>query len=131
MMKYILWYGRINRQKFILIHIGLIVLFLSFMNFATDTPSWSTYNSEYGYEKIDIYPFALYLLVYWVSFCCTVQRLHDLNKSGFNYLWFAIPFVNLYWAIRLIFEKSDPDSNKYGDNQLRDRCICKDEIEQP
>ena len=43
-----------------------------------------------------------------------VRRMHDINKSGWTWLWGLIPFVG--WIILLVFlcKKSVDEGNKYG-----------------
>ena len=49
----------------------------------------------------------------------TIRRLHDINKSGWNYLWILTIigiFPIMYWTL---FKAGDIDENKYGINPLR------------
>jgi uncharacterized membrane protein YhaH (DUF805 family) len=48
------------------------------------------------------------------SFIVMIQRLHDLNKSGWLSLLIFVPFANLYLAILLIFFAGTPGRNDYG-----------------
>lgn len=43
-----------------------------------------------------------------------IQRLHDLNKSGWMSLLALIPLVNIYLIVLLIFFKGTPGRNDYG-----------------
>jgi hypothetical protein len=55
------------------------------------------------------------LLPIWASFCVTVQRYHDLGKSGF-WFWIAlIPIIGGIWQmIECGMVPGDVDSNAYG-----------------
>jgi uncharacterized membrane protein YhaH (DUF805 family) len=44
-----------------------------------------------------------------------LARLHDLDKPDSYRWWFAIPFLNLYLAILLLFKKGTPGPNRFGD----------------
>jgi uncharacterized membrane protein YhaH (DUF805 family) len=48
------------------------------------------------------------------SFIIMIQRLHDLNKSGWLSLLALVPLANLYLAILLIFFAGTPGRNDYG-----------------
>ena len=48
------------------------------------------------------------------SFIVMIQRLHDLNKSGWLALLALVPLANLYLAILLIFFAGTPGRNEYG-----------------
>jgi hypothetical protein len=43
-----------------------------------------------------------------------IQRLHDLNKTGWMWLLALVPFANIYLLIILIFFKGTPGRNNYG-----------------
>ncbi|HMW49154.1 MAG TPA: DUF805 domain-containing protein [Cellvibrionaceae bacterium] len=43
-----------------------------------------------------------------------IQRLHDLNKSGWLWLLNFIPLVNLYVVILVIFFPGTPGENRFG-----------------
>ncbi|WP_275975229.1 DUF805 domain-containing protein [Prevotella sp. TCVGH] len=43
-----------------------------------------------------------------------VRRLHDINKSGWNYLWVLIPIVGGILLIVWFCYDSKPETNKYG-----------------
>ena len=56
------------------------------------------------------------LLLYLPSFAVTIRRLHDVGKSGWNYLWIMLPIIGsiliLIWSCR----DSEPGENIYGPN---------------
>ena len=48
----------------------------------------------------------------------TLRRLHDTDRSGWNWLWYLTiigAFVVAYWVI---FQKGENGDNKYGSNPL-------------
>ena len=52
------------------------------------------------------------LLVF--SVIVMIQRLHDLNKTGWMWLLALVPLANIYLIIILIFFKGTPGRNNYG-----------------
>lgn len=52
------------------------------------------------------------LLVF--SVIVMIQRLHDLNKTGWMWLLALVPLANIYLLIILIFFKGTPGRNNYG-----------------
>ena len=48
------------------------------------------------------------------SFIVIIQRLHDLNKSGWLSLLALVPLANIYLAILLVFFAGTPGRNDYG-----------------
>lgn len=55
-----------------------------------------------------------YIALIAFSFIVMIQRLHDLNKSGWLSLLAFVPLANLYLAILLIFFAGTPGRNDYG-----------------
>lgn len=44
----------------------------------------------------------------------TVRRLHDTNRSGWNYWWCLLPLVGPIVLLVFLLQGSDPKDNKYG-----------------
>jgi len=55
------------------------------------------------------------IAVFIPSLALIVRRLHDINKSGWSYLFMLIPLVG--WIIVLVFLCTDSvnENNKYGE----------------
>lgn len=43
-----------------------------------------------------------------------VRRLHDSNRSGFNYFIVFVPFLNIYLLYLIFLEPGTEGPNKYG-----------------
>jgi uncharacterized membrane protein YhaH (DUF805 family)/Tfp pilus assembly major pilin PilA len=57
---------------------------------------------------------AAYIALVVGSVIIMIQRLHDLNKSGWMSLLFLVPLANIYLIVLLIFFKGTPGRNDYG-----------------
>lgn len=68
-----------------------------------------TYSGYYGILS-SIYSLAALI----PSFAIVWRRLHDINKSGVNYLWVLLPLIG--WIILLVYfcKKGDEGPNRYG-----------------
>jgi Tfp pilus assembly major pilin PilA len=55
-----------------------------------------------------------YLAILVLSIFIMIQRLHDLNKSGWMSLLLLVPLANIYIIVLLIFFKGTPGRNDYG-----------------
>lgn len=55
-----------------------------------------------------------YITMLVFSFILVIQRLHDLNKSGWMSLLLLVPFANIYIIVLVIFFKGTPGKNNYG-----------------
>ena len=61
----------------------------------------------------------LFSALWWLativpSFCLAVRRLHDTDRSAWNYCWAFLPVVG--WIILLVYmcQPGTPGKNKYG-----------------
>jgi uncharacterized membrane protein YhaH (DUF805 family) len=55
-----------------------------------------------------------YIALIAFSFILIIQRLHDLNKSGWLSLLILVPLANIYLLVLLIFFKGTEGRNTYG-----------------
>lgn len=55
-----------------------------------------------------------YIAMMAFSFILMIQRLHDLNKTGWMSLLAIIPLANIYLIVLLIFFKGTEGRNNYG-----------------
>lgn len=44
----------------------------------------------------------------------TVRRLHDTNRSGWNYWWCLLPLVGPIVLLVFLLQGSNPENNEYG-----------------
>lgn len=106
--KYFTFEGRINRAKYFFIPLILGIITIPFYLMA-----------EYAHSSI---LFTLYvvlsILVYIINVCITVQRLHDIERSGFHYFLLWIPIYNIYLSLILLFKKGTDGPNEYGEDPL-------------
>ena len=80
---------------------GLIIIVSSFI--------WAfTYSALF-----DFIMSVLYLYLIFAAFSCTVRRLHDIGKSGWNILWVIIP-LGIFYLLYLYVQPSEPKNNKWG-----------------
>lgn len=55
-----------------------------------------------------------YIALLALTIIAGVQRLHDLDRSGWLWLLFIVPFINLALAIYLFFVPGSEGHNNYG-----------------
>lgn len=59
--------------------------------------------------------YVIYSLAAFIPYISvTVRRLHDTNRSGWNYWWFLLPLVGIIVLLVFLLQGSDPENNKYG-----------------
>lgn len=49
-----------------------------------------------------------------INICIAIRRIHDLNKSGWLWLLFLIPIVNIIFGIYMMCAKGTEGNNNYG-----------------
>ena len=99
--------GRANRPEFW--YFTLFSTIISFIFSLIDTQVLGTSMSETGliggiYALISIIP----------SLSVTIRRLHDVNKSGWNYLW-VFTIIPIPYVIYLVIKKGNDGPNNYGE----------------
>lgn len=100
--------SRINRLRYwahsMLAFLGLFVMFIV-----------AGMISLYASELIGGF-FAIAFIIVYLVICVIViiQRLHDLNKSGWMALLAFVPLANIYLGILLIFFKGTEGRNNFG-----------------
>lgn len=55
------------------------------------------------------------LLLILPGLAVAVRRLHDIGKSGWNFLWVLIPFLGALYLLWLYIQESQPSANKWGE----------------
>jgi len=116
MTKYFTWKCRMNRFRYFNLQL-LLTLFIVASIITTLPliyPSRYDPNFVAAMTKIQFYTNLINIPILYWYICFKIQRFHDLNKSGWNVFWFAIPIVNLYFAVTLFFVKGTVGENQYG-----------------
>ena len=71
----------------------------------------------------------LFLYLIFASFSCTVRRLHDVGKSGWNILW-AITYVGVFYLLYLYVQPSEQKNNQWGEVPIHTKSQVTPEINQ-
>jgi uncharacterized membrane protein YhaH (DUF805 family) len=62
---------------------------------------------------------ALLAIVFlWVAVAVSIQRLHDIGRSGLNMLLVLIPVIGPVWVLLLLGRRGAEGSNRYGRDPL-------------
>jgi uncharacterized membrane protein YhaH (DUF805 family)/Tfp pilus assembly major pilin PilA len=105
--------GRIGRLRYLGYGAGIQLLLI--MIIAPIVGGVAFLGGETGISAIDeIIIGIFYIATFVVSVMFSKRRLNDLNRSGWWYLLFFIPIVNLIFSIYLIFFPGTDGSNKFG-----------------
>lgn len=114
--------GRVNRAKFWLVNIGLIVVEAIVFGAAggasmlSEDPSNMTMPS---FGLLGIVCLLVFIVLFWAGLAIAVKRWHDRNKSGW---WVLIAFVpvigGLWYLIECGFLPGTTGANNYGADPL-------------
>ncbi len=117
--------GRLNRTGFlaysILLHIVVILLVLKLNSLSLSDLEPKrllhlfTSQGLLAVEQLPVLRGILPVLCgIYLGFCLTIQRLHDLNHSGYRSVLLLIPILNLMLLLYLLFAEGCPRSNRFG-----------------
>jgi len=109
--------GRIGRMRYLAYGIGLNCLLMAVMiplggvlGGASGVVGGEAAMSMMGMVVIGIF----YIATIVISVMFAKRRLNDLNRSGWWFLLFVIPIVNLLLAIYLVFFPGNDGANNFG-----------------
>lgn len=101
--KYADFEGRASRSEFWYFYLGnfLLMIATSIVDRVIDPNYWLLSSL-----------LSLALLIPRIA--TSIRRLHDINRSGWNFLWIFLPVIG--WIILFVFyvTKSDPVENRFG-----------------
>jgi uncharacterized membrane protein YhaH (DUF805 family) len=115
--------GRINRAKFWLVHVGIVVVEAIVLSLMGGTAAIISGD----YEQVMIVSGGVTgavwsivgVLAFWISLAAGVKRWHDRNKSGWWMLIILVPVIgSLWYLIECGFPKGTTGPNTYGPDPL-------------
>ena len=114
--------GRVNRAKFWLVNIGLLVVEVIVFGAAggsamiTDDPTTMTMPS---FGILGIVGLLVFIVLFWAGLAVAVKRWHDRNKSGWWMLLAFVPVIGgLWYYIECGFQPGTTGPNTYGADPL-------------
>jgi uncharacterized membrane protein YhaH (DUF805 family) len=61
----------------------------------------------------------LFLLFGLPNIALTIRRFHDLNKSGWWFLWILLPYIGIFIVLFFMLQKGDINDNQYGESPYK------------
>jgi uncharacterized membrane protein YhaH (DUF805 family) len=115
--------GRINRAKFWMVHVGILVVEIVVVLLLGGGAVLATGDYEQAMVMFTgaggIVWLILMVVVLWISLAIGVKRWHDRNKSGWWILIILVPIVGPLWfLIECGFLKGTAGPNTYGPDPL-------------
>lgn len=105
--------GRIGRMRYLAYGVGLNILLMAAMIPLGGLSA--TMGGEAGMSMIGMLLIGIfYLATIVISIMFAKRRLNDLNRSGWWFLLFIVPIVNLLMAIYLVFFPGSDSANNFG-----------------
>ncbi len=113
--------GRIGRLRYIAYYLGANTLLMLFI--AVLMALFADSDAAPMIANIGIV--AIYIVSLVLSIMFTKRRLNDLNRSGWWFLLYLVPVLNLILGIYLIFFSGTDSSNDYGPMPSENPLIIK------
>ena len=118
---------RMNRQKFLVLHIFWAVIFTlllsSLVGFNFDSDMSTQANNLVASNDYTLYQTAVLCVAFPLLFInnifMAIRRLNDTNLRGWWILVSLIPFVGLLWYIALYFIPGTKGKNRFGNDPLK------------
>lgn len=116
--------GRINRAKFWLGNLALMVVYLILAGISAATMSTMTVSPSGqaqggGMGIIGIIVLIVYIAMIWPSLAIGIKRWHDRDKSGWWVLIALVPIIGgLWYLIECGFLEGTKGPNKFGPDPL-------------
>jgi uncharacterized membrane protein YhaH (DUF805 family) len=115
--------GRINRAKFWLAHLGVVVVEMIILAIVFSAAGLASADFAQGKVDVGLGPSIIFailaVVVIWIGLALAVKRWHDRNKSAWWLLLPVVPVVGPIWAIvELGFLKGTTGPNSYGPDPL-------------
>ena len=105
--------GRLNRKQYFYCTVGLFILHLGIR------ACFGVIGAVVPLETlVKIVQGVIMLCLAWMQVCITVRRFHDYDLSGWNILWFIVPFVQIMVGLKLTAMTGQRGDNKYGVDTL-------------
>jgi uncharacterized membrane protein YhaH (DUF805 family) len=107
--------GRATRKEYWMFQ--LFSLFFIFFLFVVLLPV--AYEKSSYFDWIMLLLSGLYLLVSLANIALTIRRFHDLNKSGWWFLWSLLPYIGIFIIGFFMLQRGDINDNQYGESPYK------------
>lgn len=104
--------GRLNRQGFFWYQTAVYVIVLAVVYASAFLLSNSFSEAS---ALVGIIAIGAGLAMIYADVMMTIARLHDINKSAWWLLLMLVPYLNVIFSIYLLFAKSYPFTNRWGE----------------
>ncbi len=105
--------GRIGRMRYLAYGVGLYILLMAALIPLGGMAA--SMGDEAGMSMLGMVMIGLfYIAIFAISIMFAKRRLNDLNRSGWWFLVFLIPIVNLLMTIYILFFPGSDGDNKFG-----------------
>lgn len=118
---YITFKGRANRTEFwnfYLINFSVVFLLGLFSSIVNPVPT--QLDAQYILDPFIITANIFMLITLVPSISVAVRRLHDINKSGFNFLFALIPYLGTIILLFFFLNKGTEGKNRFDTNNIKE-----------
>jgi len=112
--KYAVFAGRAQRKEFWTFFLTNLLIALSLGGIDILLGTW---NPD---DRFGLVSFIFEVVILIPTIAVSIRRLHDTNRSGWQYLILFIPLIGWIYFLVLMGENSQPSENRYGPNPKPD-----------
>jgi uncharacterized membrane protein YhaH (DUF805 family) len=113
--------GRVNRARFWLVHLGIIVVEIAIFVIVGGAAMMADPEAAMAASRstTSLLTLVLFVPIFWISLAVTVKRYHDRNKSGWWIFIVFVPLIGAIWYfIEVGFLPGTSGPNTYGADPL-------------
>jgi uncharacterized membrane protein YhaH (DUF805 family) len=106
--------GRATRKEYWMFQLFIFIFFIVFLFAMTFIVGLMFQVSDKVGVNALLFASLLFLLFGLPNIALTIRRFHDLNKSGWWFLWILLPYIGIFIVLFFMLLQGDINDNQYG-----------------
>ena len=111
--------GRATRKEYWMFQLFIFIFFIVFLFAMTFIVGLMFQVSDKAGINALLFASLLFLLFGLPNIALTIRRFHDLNKSGWWFLWILLPYIGIFIVLFFMLQKGDINDNQYGESPYK------------
>ena len=111
--------GRATRKEYWMFQLFIFIFFIVFWIVMTFIIGLMFQVSDKAGVNALLFATLLFLLFGLPNIALTIRRFHDLNKSGWWFLWILLPYIGIFVVLFFMLQKGDINDNQYGESPYK------------
>ena len=111
--------GRATRKEYWMFQLFIFIFFIVFWIVMTFMIGPMFQVSDKAGVNALLFATLLFLLFGLPNIALTIRRFHDLNKSGWWFLWILLPYIGIFVVWFFMLQRGDINDNQYGESPYK------------